>query len=464
MGLTRRALIGSIPLLLGSSALAQFNGCTAGFCPSPFGGGGGAPAFSPKSVSAVKYFLDARTIVGITDGSNITAASWTDQSQSNRGALATATAAVYRATQGPAGGACVEFNGTTSVCVSPAFSVTTPQRVFLLAKPIVNANQKYLFDGVAIDQAAMVYGGTSNGLNSGSTGALGIKFANTNKTQTAEVGIWSFYDVVFNGASSTVQVANEILKTDATVVTATIGGVTLGAPGNQLGGFFANLQIAAVIVCDSTLTGPQATQIRTWLAGFNIATRKMFQADGDSLTFGTNSSVGNDYPNQMLALLTGGATTWNKWNNGNAGDTIANMETKAVTFTDPFQNMFTRSVVIGWAGTNDIAAGTAGATAATSLATWCTNRRTAGADKIVIFDCIARGTLTGPQQTERLAFNAALAANGTPPWDALVKLSLLSQMSNSADTTYFSPDLTHLTDLGYGVVAGAGAPIVNGFG
>lgn len=453
-----------MPVLLGSSALAQFNGCAAGFCPSPFGGGGGAPAFSPASLTAVKYFLDARTITGISDGSNITTASWTDQSSSNRGALATATNAVYRATGGPGGGAAVEFNGADSVCISPAFSITTPQRVFLLAKPIVNANQKYLFDGVALNQAAILFGGTSSGLNSGSTGALGITFGNTTKTQTAEVGIWSFYDVVFNGAASTVQVANEILKIDAAVVAATVGGVTLGAPGNLLGGFFANLQIAAAIVCDSTLTGPQAAQIRTWLAGFSIATRKLVNCDGDSLTFGSFSTAGNDYPNQMLTLLTGGVTTWNKWNNGNAGDTIANMETKAQTFTDPFQNMFARSVVIGWAGTNDLAAGTAGATAATALATWCTARRTALADKIVVLDCIARGTLTAPQQTERLAFNAALAANGSPPWDTLVKVSADARLSNSADTTYFNADTIHLTDLGYGVVASLVAPAVNAFG
>lgn len=421
-------------------------------------------SFSPASLSAVKYFLDARTITGISDGANITAASWVDQSLSARGALVTATAAIYRATQGPAGGACVEFDGSTSVCVSPAFSMAAPQRVFLLAKPLANTNQKYLFDGVALNQAPMVFGGTSNGVNSGSVGALGISFGANPKTQTVETGIWSFYDATFNGAISTIQVASEVIKTDTTLATTTVTGVTLGAPGNQLGGFFANLQIAAVVICDSTLTSPQATQIRNWMFGLNVTNRKLVHCGGDSLTLGQNSTAGNEYPTLLVPLLTGGATTWNKWNNGNGGATISGMETTAQTFTDPFQNMYARSVVVGWAGTNDIAAGTLGATAAAALATWCSARRTALADKIVILDCIARGPLTAPQQTERLAFNAALAANGAPTWDALVKVSLDARLSNSADLTYFSADGIHLTDAGYAVVAGLVAPAVNGFG
>lgn len=423
-----------------------------------------ATLFSPSSLTAVKYFLDARTITGITNGSNITTASWTDQSKSALGALVTATNAIYRSTQGPNGGSCVEFNGTTSVCVSPAFSISAPQRVFLLAKPIASANQKYLFDGVAINQAPMLYGTPSSGVNSGSVSSLGISFSNTTKTRTVEDGVWSFYDGVFNGASSTIRVANEVIKTDASLSTTTLTGATLGAPGNQLGGFFANLQIAALVICDSTLTAPQATSIRNWMSSFNIANRKLIQCSGDSLTFGSFSSAGNDYPSLIVPLLTGGSTTWNKWNNGNAGDTIANMETKAQTFVDPFQGMFTRSVVVGWAGTNDLAAGTSGATAAAALATWCTARRSAGADKIVIMDCIARGNLTAPQQTERLAFNAALAANGSPTWDTLVKLSLDSRLSNSADTTYYNADTIHLTDAGYAVVANLVAPAVNAFG
>jgi hypothetical protein len=79
------------------------------------------------------------------------------------------------------------------------------------------------------------------------------------------------------------------------------------------------------------LTGPQASQIRSYLlAKYGIANRELLICDGNSLTFGTGSSpAGYDYPTQLQALLTGGATSWKLVNNGVAGQTTPAMDTRA---------------------------------------------------------------------------------------------------------------------------------------
>lgn len=55
------------------------------------------------------------------------------------------------------------------------------------------------------------------------------------------------------------------------------------------------------------------------------------------------------------------------------------------------------------------------------------------------------------------ACNALLRANGTPPWNLLIDLNALTQFDAEADindaTYYNSTDKTHLTDVGFDLVA-----------
>jgi hypothetical protein len=60
--------------------------------------------------------------------------------------------------------------------------------------------------------------------------------------------------------------------------------------------------------------------------------------------------------------------------------------------------------------------------------------------------------------TDRIfACNALMRANTTPPWDLLIDMAALTQFDNAADVnnaTYYNPaDKTHLTDVGYDLVA-----------
>lgn len=462
-------------VLLGGIAAGAIAAPAYGFGISRLGAGFGragalrrkaAIAFSPGTLSAVKYWIDAGLITGVTDGSNITTAKLVDQSLSALGALATATATIYRANGGN-GKPAVEFDGSTSVIVSPTFSVATNRREFIVLKPIAFTNQHYLSDGGALDQGSLF---ASNGT------AFGQAFAaNTLGTPVPlwggwENGVYVLIDLVTNGASSSLQVSGQTLKTGNITTAGTKTKATLGAPGNLLGGFFGNLQVAEYIIADSTLTAPQATQIRNYLlAKHAIVTRKFLICDGNSLTLGTGSTGGtNGWPVQIIPLLTGGSGTWRVLNNGVGGQVTTAMDTQASTgganTTDGYLGFYARTVVVGWEVSNDIIAGTSAATAYSNYTTFWANRLAANAAaKRVAVTCMKRTDMTGPQETARQTVNANILANWPTFADALIDPTADARLNDPTNLTFFA-DGIHLTDAGYAIFSGLMATAINAFG
>lgn len=431
----------------------------------------GLVAFSPSSLSAVKYWIDAGKITGVTDGTNIATTNLTDQSLSALGALNTATNAVYR-TNGGNGKPAVEFNGTDSVIISPTFSVATNRREFIVLKPITYTNQHYLSDGGALDQGSLF---ANNGT------AFGQAFAaNTLGTPVPLWGGWEnnvyvLIDLVTNGASSSLQVSGQTLKTGNITAAGTKTKATLGAPGNLLGGFFGNLQVAEYIIADSTLTAPQATQIRGYLTNKHaLITRKFLICDGNSLTLGTGSTGGtNGYPVQIIPLLTGGSGTWRVLNNGVGGQTTPQMDTQASTgganTTDGYLGFYARTVVVGWEISNDIVTNNlqnagGGTTAYNNVVTFFTNRRAAGATaSLVVVTCMKRTDMTAPNETARQAANASILANSATFADGVYDPTADARLNDPTNLTYFA-DGIHLTDAGYAIFSAGLASVINAFG
>ncbi len=427
----------------------------------------GGASFSPGSLTAVKYWLNAGTITGVSDGGAVTAAKWVDQSLSANGALAAATALTYRAS-GPNSKPTVEFDGSTSLATSPTFaSLNTPRRIFCVFKNLDNTQgSKYFLDGQATNTNVMALDG-SNSIFWGfdSDGSGNHKWQGGELTNPAYVA-----DGLYNGASTTITSNNEILITNSGGPSAAITAITLGAPGGHNAGFFAHIQISELIVCDSTLTGPQATQIYGYLyAKYALTTKKLFIGDGDSLTFGTGSSVpggSSAYPGQLQLLLAGGATTWIIQNQGSAGTTISQIDSNAAALTDPICGYYTRTVIAGWGGTNDLGNGSTGAATYTALQTYFANRRASNASsKLVAMTIIARGdgSWTGAMETERLAFNTSLRNNHAFA-DGFVDLANDTRLQTPSNTTYYAGDQLHLVDAGYGVVASLMQPVIDAFG
>jgi lysophospholipase L1-like esterase len=436
------------------------------------GSGGGTPTLTP--FSAIQYWLNAGTITGVADGSNIAASNWVDGSQSNLGALATATNAIYRAT-GANGKPTVEFNGSTSVCVSPAMSVATPRRVFMVMNylgAVASGAQdsKYIFDGGALDQGSLLF--------AASNAAAGGYAAIDGDTLSSGAALWAglenrnyLVDVVVNGASSTIQVDSQNTKTGNFTHAATYTAMTLGAPGNQLSGYFGNLQIAELILCDGTLTAAQATQIRNYLnAKYSLLTRNFLICDGNSITSGTGSTNGtNGWPVQIAPLLTGGSSKWFIQNNGVGGQTTPQMDTLAspgggAGTTDVRLGFYTKTIVTGWEITNDIVTNNvSAATGYSNIVTFFNHRRSANAAaKLVVMTCLPRTTITGANETTRQTINSNITTNWASFADAVLDVANLTHLTDPTNATYYA-DGTHLTDAGYAVVAAALAPIVNGF-
>lgn len=101
-----------------------------------------------------------------------------------------------------------------------------------------------------------------------------------------------------------------------------------------------------------------------------------------------------------------------------------------------------------WAGTNDIqTALKTGATLLTDALALASAVRAAGM-KIVI--CTLQDFTTN--RAEKTIYNAGLVTNAAS-FDGLVRLDLRSELSNNADSTYFTSDAVHLKDAGYAIVA-----------
>jgi lysophospholipase L1-like esterase len=105
--------------------------------------------------------------------------------------------------------------------------------------------------------------------------------------------------------------------------------------------------------------------------------------------------------------------------------------------------------VILWIGTNDIITNSrTGAQVEGDIQLFISNLT--GTPKIVI--CTLQAFT--PNNTLRQDLNTLLKANFGSYANVLVKLDEASELSNSANATYFQADGVHLTDAGYAVVGG----------
>lgn len=181
---------------------------------------------------------------------------------------------------------------------------------------------------------------------------------------------------------------------------------------------------------------------------------------GDSLTGGTNGSplAGGidansvDYPTVMRATRVVGRPI-RVHNYGVPGKLLSAMVTDAATTLDPlYSTARPFNVVVLWGGVNDWAGGgRTGAQCYADVVTY-TAARVAVGWKVVVLTNIAANA-TGPQETERLDFNARLRANSSGAAYTLADPAGDARFQNINDTTYYAADKVHLTTLGYSIIA-----------
>lgn len=412
------------------------------------------PLINPALVSAVKYWLDAGTIVGVSNNANIAASDWVDGSANAKGALGTAVAMKYK-TDGGQGRPAVEFDGSTSYGVTPSITLAQPLRIFAVIKQIARGTAHRFIDGnnnILVNQ---------NGQDPGIGMAAGSSLANMDNT--LELGYWGLADITFNGASSSFRVNANLTKTGSAGASGFSSEITLGAAFNQSAGFFTNFQLAELMLCDSTLSAGDATRIRAYLTQkHQLTTRNGVICDGDSLTFGQGSTAGNDYPSVLQTLLPGGTGQWQKFNGGTTGESLPDMDSNAATTVDLFNNAV--AYLIGWGGTNDLKGGASFATLQSRWITYFTNRGSAGwmsgSRRLVAVTIIARSNFTGQNNTDAASFNTWLRANYATYATHLLDLAADSRFQNYSDTTYYDADGVHLNNTGYATVAALAATLI----
>jgi lysophospholipase L1-like esterase len=175
--------------------------------------------------------------------------------------------------------------------------------------------------------------------------------------------------------------------------------------------------------------------------------------DGDSLTAGTGASPAQmAYPNQLIHLS---VTDQHLYNYGVTGQTIVQMIADAAAQIDILISSGTNNLVC-WGGVNDIAASVDSATVYSNIAAYCQARKAAGWT-VTVCTITAAGTITGAKETVRQEVNASIVSNYESFADHLADLAAnqyFDATDDTSNTTYYNADTVHLTNVGYGIVAG----------
>ncbi len=171
-------------------------------------------------------------------------------------------------------------------------------------------------------------------------------------------------------------------------------------------------------------------------------------AAGDSLVEGQGATLNRslvrllNYPTYLMRSAGKGSTT------------IQAMVTDAAEI-DQLVMAGKTNVLVVFAGTNDIAGGRTGAQAYGDLQTFCSGRRTAGFDLIVVCTMLPRAGI----ETQRVAYNSAIAAGfagNTLDCDAIADLGADTNIGAAGannNATYYDADTIHLNNTGYAVAA-----------
>jgi lysophospholipase L1-like esterase len=223
---------------------------------------------------------------------------------------------------------------------------------------------------------------------------------------------------------------------------------------------------------DRVLTDAEIAQVEGYLLGHAPVydpgtTLPLLMFAGNSLMAGVGTSLNaHEMPNVVEATLGSG---YHRLNAGVGGTTTAVWaSTYKASRIDPYYSASRpKNLAIFWELSNDIAqASLDGPTAFAGYTAFLRSLVTAGWT-VIALDCLPRTIIAGSGETARTTANSDLAADftgatanprvfrpagGITYASALVKVSQITNLSDSTNTTYYA-DGTHLTDTGYALVA-----------
>jgi len=244
-----------------------------------------------------------------------------------------------------------------------------------------------------------------------------------------------------------------------------------GTQSRYFGGVIAETILWDRYVSDAELAGYERWLCARYGIGYQSAIgdpKASIVFDGDSLTYGVGSTSSLTYPNQLLALLTGGAPYYANWNTAIGGSSAGTILSSRYDATvAPLRAIaFPKDIYAVWSGTNDLGGGVSGATLYTTLkGIWAKAR--ADGRKVIAFTITPRsGTgVSAGFETQRGIVNTAIRSDPTL-YDGLVDVAADSRIGDAGDeldATYYVTDgdggHVHFNNTGYGVIAALARPV-----
>jgi len=340
----------------------------------------------------------------------------------------------------------VRFDGSDDCLRSGAFALPQPFTVYAVAK--MSGNSTRLYDGNTVNEGFLTQ-------TEGATRTRLIYAGSATACESEGSSVPDVLTMVFNGASSLIESGrrNKVIGNPGSGGWA--AGCLLGGAGGENAGFFAAADFYEFVVYPTAHTITQRNQMRAYFA-YHWVQKPHLQFVGDSLTVGTGAGAGEDYPTQLLAILSGGASAYSSNNIGVGGRTAATWAPLYLSDVGHYSSALGKVICPYWAGTNDIIAGDSAATVYNNLKTFWAGVRSQGI-KLIATTVIARGNFTGGQESIRLALNDLIRGD-TSLFDGLCDVGVLPQFDSTADTanlTYYNADTVHLVAGGYAVIAAA---------
>jgi len=208
----------------------------------------GSPITFPSELTDLKMWTRFNQGITVT-GSGVS--QWDDQS-GNGNHLKQAVDS-KRPTKQPDGA--ILCNGIDNLLKADAFTFNQPEEIFILARQTTWAGSDRFFDGNALNSGTLQKFTATPQLRIFAGGVVG----NISLT----LAEWGVVTVVFNGASSLLQLNNDAPVTgDAGL--SNMGGFTLGASGGDTD--HAYVEFKEVIAVDTTLDAATRTQIIAYLS------------------------------------------------------------------------------------------------------------------------------------------------------------------------------------------------------
>ena len=438
-----------------------------------------AHAADPSSVSGLDLWLRADT--GITVASGRVSA-WADQSGAGNNA-AQATAANQPAYTGGIDPS-VSFEGVNNQTgTSPAAWMTTG------ALPSINQQAFSAF--MVIERAGNFYPtyasfSTTQVLLGSASNALTALHLHGNKLcyLAAAEGLSSLtvpstrviIGIVSSGTGVTLYENGQAVSMTA-YAAATTTGLQIGQY-NSVATNYGKADVKCVLHYSRTLTSSDINAVTDYLSTtYNVPLQPSYNVvcDGDSITYGYNSTINQSWP-RMLGRLLG--NDFQVYNIGVPSEQIGTlamtgsqvgvngcMAANAAANVDALIQAGKTNVLIVFGGTNDIVSSIGnqtGAAAYTRLMTYLAARRTAGWTKIVVVTSLPRpsgassGSGAGLDETDRLTFNSSIRSGALASCDAIADAGADSRIGNGPGVTnsaFYANDNIHLAASGDYVVA-----------